>query len=98
MFRLVALLAAVSACAHQARPRTQLAGGAALIAVGALASSVGHESSCLSSGCESGRLGDTLAGPFVESAGTTFVVMGIVALGVGLFRLSREDAAQAHKM
>jgi len=97
MLKVVALAAALSACAH---PRRVLAGGAGMIALGVLAESTNSTSYCSDPegyACAGRQIGDGVANGIANAAGEMLLVGGIVAVIGGLVGLSNEHAAEAHK-
>lgn len=97
MLKLVALVAALSACAH---PRRTLAGGAGMIALGALAEATNHTSYCSDPegfSCAGTQIGDGVTNDIAHGAGEILLVGGIIAVIGGLVGLSDEHAAEAHK-
>jgi len=94
MLKVVALAAALSACAH---PRRAMVGGAGMIALGVLAEATNHTTYC-SDQCLGTQIGDGVTNDVAHGAGEMLLVGGIVAVIGGLVGLSNEHAAEAHKM
>jgi hypothetical protein len=98
MLKVVALAAALSACAH---PRRALVGGAGMIALGVLAEATNHTTYCSDPEgyrCLGTQIGDGVTNDIAHGAGEMLLVGGIVAVIGGLVGLSNEHAAEAHKM
>jgi hypothetical protein len=98
MLRVVALAAALSACAH---PRSAIVGGAGMIALGALAEATNHTTYCSDPdgfGCLGTQIGDGVTNDLAHGAGEMLLVGGIVAVIGGLVGLSNDHTAAAHKM
>lgn len=98
MLKVVALAAALSACAH---PRRALVGGAGMIALGVLAESSKSSSYCSDPErytCAGTQIGDSIATGLVNGAGSLLLLGGVVAIVGGLVGLSNEHPAVPHKM
>jgi hypothetical protein len=98
MFKVVALAAALSACAH---PRSALVSGAGMAGLGLLALSANQMTSCSSTeafGCFGAGLGDDIANGVAHTTGAVLLTTGLVVVGAGLVGLSNENQPEHHKI